>query len=597
MSAELFLNTLFHNKPEKEYLLIWQKGKEKKLSYWFDHVSDAIKHFNTHGQKQDTYIGCGTSAKALPAHRRCKAEEISGIPAAWIDVDVLNPTAHQKLNLPETNQRALEVIEPFPLKPTIIVHSGHGYQFWWVFKQFGKINNARDHEAAADLLHHFTWTMRDCARSMGYDLDMTFDLSRVFRIPGGKNFKDNPPLPITLESCTQNYYSPVEFRDALNAFRVNLGDDATPIGERKKISLPSATVVQGEIFKLDPNADPPKDKFEALMTFEPKFSASWERRRKDFKSGDESASAYDLSLASFAYGAGWSDQEVVDLLIAFRRVNGLPQKLVEQYYRRTLKAASNALENQKAFEELEIIVFDRSLSIKDPNKRAEIVTKAKEILEKIIKIKVRRVLKYMVDPPEYKLETEGACIHLGGIQNLIDQIYLKRKIADAVGVYMPSVETKKWRHVAQALLNLCEEVSAGDDTSNKGMIRHWLRHFLDQFKPLYNMTDGCIAHKPFYHRDSLYIFGPDLRNYVAMFWKELINSKTMGIMLKEYGFTPLTLNIKKEKGYVSRSVWKIEISKDKIAQEFVDWDLLNNANKLLLEAQMLKDQEAVDNLQ
>jgi hypothetical protein len=109
------------------------------------------------------------------------------------------------------------------------------------------------------------------------------------------------------------------------------------------------------------------------------------------------------------------------------------------------------------------------------------------------------------------------------------------------------------------------------------------------------MTEGLVSHRPFYHRDSLYIFGPDLRNYVAMFWKELINPKTMGIMLKEFGFTSLILNIKKDTGYVSRSVWKIEISKDKVAEEFIDWDMLNNANNALLEAQMLKDQEGEKN--
>ena len=596
MSVDLFLNTLFHDKPEKDWLLLWEKHPDQKVSYWFDHVSDAVKHFNSQGLLQDTYVGCGPSTRSLPTFRRCKAEEISGIPAAWIDVDVLNPV-HSKPNLPENNQKALEIIEPFPLKPTIVVHSGHGYQFWWVFDKFAKFKSEKMHEEASTLLHQFTWTMRDMARSMGYDLDMTFDLSRVFRIPGGRNFKDDPPAPITLEHCSRDFYSFAEFNNALQAFRINMGADATPIEDRKITSVKVATIVQGEKFVLDPNANPPQEKFETLRDFDTKFKASWEHRRKDFKSGDESASAYDLSLASFALGAGWTEQETVDLLIAFRRNNNLKAKLVESYYRRTLTAASNAVAVQQNFDDLAIAVENTSaenLANKTPEEKAVLKSEAQKILWKIVHIKFLRILKYKVDPAEYRLELESTCIHLGGIQNLIDQPYFKRKIADAVGVYLVGLKADKWALVAQALLNLCEEVSAGEDTSSRGLLKHWLQNFLEQYAPLYDMTEGMLTHRPFYHKDSLYISGPDLRNYIAMFWREIINPKSMGIMLKEYGFQPLSLNVKKNNSYVSRAVWKIEIAKNKIAQSFLDVDLLNNANEQALEAQLLKDKPKED---
>lgn len=589
MGTELFLNLLFHDKPDSDYILIWEKD-ERKLSYWFKKTSEAIKHITTRQAKCDTYVGCGTSAKTYTSFRRCKADEISGIPAAWIDVDILDPV-HSKPNLPESPQKALEVIEVFPLKPTIVVHSGHGYQFWWVFKKFGKINDARDREVAADLLHLFTWRMRDRARSMGYDLDMTFDLSRVFRVPGTKNRKDNPPLQVVMEQCNQHLtYDVKEFKEAVNQFTERLGADATPVGERKKISITANDIVTGETFKLDPNAEPPRDKHEALMEFEPKYAASYEHRRKDFKSGDESASAYDLSLASFATANGWEPQEIVNMLIAFRRVNNLPIKLVESYYNRTLKAASNAIEHREAIENLGVINSE-GLLIDDPDKtpeenakrKAESTEKAKDYIFKIIKIKILGVSKYMVDPPEYKLETEKYCIHLGGIQNLIDQTYFRRKLADATATVMRQLKGVEWNEVAQALLNMHVEVSAGLDTSGKGKVKDWLRNYLAHYTPLYDKNEGLLSERPFYHHDSLYIYGPAFRQYIARHRNELITSISMGIMLREYGFSSLQMNVPIKQKYSSRTAWKIEVAKDKIAAEFCDMEMLHQANKIELE--------------
>ena len=57
---------------------------------------------------------------------------------------------------------------------------------------------------------------------------------------------------------------------------------------------------------LDPEADLSILKLEVLLKDNPKFRRSWEQDRKDMN--DQSASAYDLSMATIALGAGWPDQ-------------------------------------------------------------------------------------------------------------------------------------------------------------------------------------------------------------------------------------------------------------------------------------------------
>ena len=56
------------------------------------------------------------------------------------------------------------------------------------------------------------------------------------------------------------------------------------------------------------------------MENDQKFKRSWEHRRPDMQ--DPSASGYDQSLANIALAAGWSDQEIANLMIAHRRKYG-----------------------------------------------------------------------------------------------------------------------------------------------------------------------------------------------------------------------------------------------------------------------------------
>lgn len=76
---------------------------------------------------------------------------------------------------------------------------------------------------------------------------------------------------------------------------------------------PPSRRLPGVALRADPNR--PAEKFSCLLRNR-RFAATWERRRDDLQ--DRSPSGYDLSLASQAVTVGWADQEIVDLLIAFR---------------------------------------------------------------------------------------------------------------------------------------------------------------------------------------------------------------------------------------------------------------------------------------
>jgi hypothetical protein len=87
---------------------------------------------------------------------------------------------------------------------------------------------------------------------------------------------------------------------------------------------------------LRADAEPPAEKFAALMSNDTRFAETWNRKRVDLH--DQSASAYDLALADVAAAANWTAQEIANLIIAWRRKHGQDVKkaLRKDYISRTL---------------------------------------------------------------------------------------------------------------------------------------------------------------------------------------------------------------------------------------------------------------------
>lgn len=588
MATEQFLSTLFRNKPEDDYILIWKKhlpdhtGQELKTSAWFKSIDDAVKYCQQNGQPADIYVGCGTSPKNFGEKRRCLASEIAGIPAVWLDIDILDP-AHKKPNLPESETKAQELINAFPLHPTMIIHSGHGYQCWWIFEQFLSFQNKMDlREEASNFVHQFIWSMRDLARSMGYDLDMTFDLARVMRVPGSLNLKDpENPKPVKLSYISDSFFNHVEFKQALDQFINDLGTKATPIEPLGK-RVTSNQLVVGEKITLDPNAEPPRMKFEALYEIDAKFASSWNRTRKDFL--DPSPSSYDMSLASMALYNEWTTQEAVDLMIAWRRKHGCDLKLREDYYLRTIIKASNVLDKKRAIDELANLSIESELTGLPYNN--EQLLSAKDFLSTRAGVKINRILKYLFDPPEYKLETALGCIHLGQIKNLIEQYYFRQKLSDATKVLIPEMKKKEWQIFAENLLKACEDIKISDDTDNKGILKSWLIKYLQFQEPSYDGNDVWLLMKPFFEDKYLYIFMSNFKDFIAVHCKEKKNEKEMGLLLRDFGFRPAKRNFKDDTRYHCRSVWRLNLAVDPDINSFVDQALLDEKNRLALEYKM-----------
>ncbi|WP_428564612.1 MAG: YfjI family protein [Solidesulfovibrio sp. DCME] len=151
-------------------------------------------------QSHDVWGSVGLFAQQAEVGRG-KADDVVAIPGFWMDVDILHP-AHAQTALPTTVEEAMSIFKDFPIKPTIVVHSGHGLQAWFLFDTPWIFDSKGQHEKAQALSKAFQEAILSVARARGWKLDNTADLARVLRLPGTMNNKGKPVPVRILEQYT-----------------------------------------------------------------------------------------------------------------------------------------------------------------------------------------------------------------------------------------------------------------------------------------------------------------------------------------------------------------------------------------------------------
>ena len=220
---------------------------------------------------------------------------------------------------------------------------------------------------------------------------------------------------------------------------------------------------------LDPEAEPSAVRLDALLTADPKFRRSWGQDRKD-----QSPTAYNLSLATMAMGAGWSDQEVVNLLICWRRKHGHDLKLGEGYYEIILSKAKEPIVMAQAQEQLEEALLLR------PEDQSEVL---KANLKTLFRVDIIRIVKYVGEPPVYYMYTKQGDITLGEISSITSQTKFQNLVAAATDVWIPAVSRKAWDQRIQAILLVCEPIDVGDASHPAQETNAWLEEYLLEKPP------------------------------------------------------------------------------------------------------------------
>jgi len=240
-----------------------------------DELARAFKERDESGW--DVYIG------VLPRRYNSVAGSFGDIwPSAtilWADVDAKDFCPDPVLHTPESRLQgspdfdktlALDAILQFPVTPSAIIDSGHGYHVYW------RLAYAVDTTEAVE-------ANQAIAKWLG--ADKCFDAPRILRVPGTRNHKEhNSPVPVrVLKLDTLRRYDLSDFTEMIEALH-------SADRPRYRSSAPDDTVRR---------QDAPDWLRDAINT-EP---AKGQRSEEEFRIG--------LWLSRY----GYTDDEVLDVLM------------------------------------------------------------------------------------------------------------------------------------------------------------------------------------------------------------------------------------------------------------------------------------------
>lgn len=544
--ARQFLDAAFGQVDDVDdgVFLLWTLPD--KISHWYTpgQVDTAVSDVAGWSADRDVYVGVAFSGADRGAHARCPSDETTGIYGLWADVDVAGPE-HEKQNLPPTDDDAFALVEAFGPDPTFLIHSGHGLQAWWLFSEPWIFENDDDRRDAVRLSTRWNLTQRVRAQERGWTVDATQDLARLFRLPGTVNRKNaDEPVPVrTLNFDDSARYDPPDFDDFI------VDDSAL------SLSVGRRTYTPGKL-ALDANARPDVDKLDTMRDNDPTFAASWNRERRDLD--DQSASAYDLSLASIAAVAGWSDQEIVDLLIASRRKHGDDLKLRQDYYARTIAKARDESAREQAIEELEGHA-DRVSDATDPTDEHHARHSLVDTLSDTLGVEIVRFVKFTSEPPRYKLEAPTASAMIGGGGDVLSQSKMRAAIMDATKIVIPGYKPAAWRKICASIMQACEEEDVGAETTDAGLAAAWLSDYLSDRRVVDDPDEAAVTSHPFVVDGHAHIFGPQLRQWLWTSRGERVNAIRMGEILRAAGAETTKVNVTVDGDRTSRAVWRLPV--------------------------------------
>jgi hypothetical protein len=191
---------------------------DSQSTQWFpaSQLEQVATYCEAIARRYNVYFGLGLRQEQRQ-NGRGESSDVLGIPGLWVELDIKHPV-HTKVNLPETIEGALALVsEAVPLKPSMIIKSGYGAHVYWLFRELWIFADADDRQAAYHLLHRLQATIQATAKLHSWEVDSTFDLSRVLRLPGSYNRKvpDDPQFVEIIAAHENRRYNPSDFYEHL----------------------------------------------------------------------------------------------------------------------------------------------------------------------------------------------------------------------------------------------------------------------------------------------------------------------------------------------------------------------------------------------
>lgn len=502
--AERFLHALFGTATANGAVIqLWTLHDKKS------HYTRSWYGVSPYEGKLDVYVAAGLIPAPRGASHRGRSRDVVAIGGLWMDVDV-NGGPEAKTRAAPDLDAARELCSAIA-DPTIIVNSGYGLQPWWLFQEPWILGGDTERDAAQGLVIAWQDAHRAAAGQAGYGLDATHDLARLMRLPGTYNGKGGLQAPVTTILEDGPRISPIEAQTLL-------------VGRPRAAGRPGTTTTRPSMgaIVVGPDHDPPFERFAALMENSDVFARTWKHERKDRAAAGWSMSEYDLSLATQAVNAGWTEQEVADLLTAHRRRYdpGGDKGRRPDYIERTVQKArsdnrrqESAREREEAIEELTELAesgqpgdADRTFDLINI-----LISSGCEATPEVAKL-----IQYGTDADLARLALilrDGTRLDLGDMDGLLNQRRFTKSLASQTGHLMDGVREPNWRAAVRVLLRHRELIVETEDTT-WGELSEWLRVYLDRRGVPKRDDDVLAARLPFVEEGAVCVHVPTFSRFL-----------------------------------------------------------------------------------
>lgn len=298
------------------------------------------------------------------------------------------------------------------------------------------------------------------------------------------------------------------------------------------------------VFRAD--AEPPLEKFIALAQLEKRFKQTWERNRTDLT--DRSPSGWDMALANQVIEVGWTDQEIVNLLIAHRRKHGDDLKLGrEDYYRATIRTARV----QRG--DLTVLTFGTAES--EDGRAARL-----EFLREHFQMPIGGLLRHPGPPDSYVLLTDQGGMSIKNAEILLSANKMRALWLQHTGRVLPPFKPLLWTAIVQALADIQTDDVLAEQTE-AGRVQSWIDDYLDS-ETVWDTIEMALPYRnPFYEArrgGRLCLFLSNFHGWLLLQRHEQITSRELAALLRKQNWEPATLGVriaKSDKSYTTRSVW------------------------------------------
>lgn len=478
----------------------------------------------------DVYFGCGLYRPGITGGRG-KAEDVVGIVGLWADVDfgpcpVTGKKRLKDKDFPADLEDASALIARLGVQPSIVVHSGHGLQPWWLFKEFLPVG-----DGAAQLSERWGATIKAVAQAAGYGVDSVWDLARVLRPPGTMNRKAEPVRVTAVATEPLLRYEPSDLEAMCSVPSKTLYYGPT----EPSLKLPSAYKTEDEYRKARDAYHKAHDtagsldlrpgrqltvnlqQIEQRTAIDKRFEATWTGKRKDLPDG--SPSSFDMALAHIGVLLEWSDQQIADMIFLWRTVRGLdPQKACRpDYIRETIRKARERQEEEQAAEKIavpakadEVPAADNPA---DPRRKPIL-----DELENLLGIPIARWTQFGTLPADYVLHLkDGRKIVIGGPQNLRRQDEFGDRVYEVLKKRPPKLKGPLWVAV-QNKLGLIVEDTRHTEGDREHEVCGWIQAMMEAGAGKHVQTDvnEALAQQTLLRRDGrLHVIRDKLHQYVT----------------------------------------------------------------------------------